>query len=53
MLRKLPQENELLTNVLILVEKAFDEYISKGGKKDLKDFEDTLDNYLIQGYCGY
>lgn len=40
-------------NTHLLVEKTFEEYISKGGKKDLKYFEDTLDNYLIQGYCGY
>jgi hypothetical protein len=36
-----------------LVEKAYSEYISKGGKKDLSYFEATLDNYLYNGYCGY
>lgn len=40
-------------NTHLLVEKALEEYISKGGKKDLKDFESTLDDYLMHGYCGY
>lgn len=47
MLRKLPQENELLTNVLILVEKAFDkkmEFLKNGSVENNDSLEKEINN---------
>lgn len=47
MLRKLPQENELLTNVLILVEKAFDkkmEFLKNGSVGNNDSLEKEINN---------